>query len=785
MPATHTGESGPLGLAITQLLKSDPKPFFVQVGGFDGVSFDPLRPHVVKQTLSGLIAEPIPQYYEKLKTLYANTSNVTAVNCAITEEDGERTIWRFNPIAVERGLLPPHFAGISSFLMEDLLKETGVLGRSSPNAETTNALRSLVQPVPVQCRTMERLLREHGVEKVDILQIDTEGYDYIILKLFDFDKYRPAIVHYEHQHLSQTDRDAAEALLRDRGYAVHRENYDTLALRDTAAASMTPSQYSPLRSLALSLHGEGRSKDSLLLLEHLAAINPGDCETLRPLTKLLGAEGRTLEALAVLLKLKSAVTDPASVLPDIQASLAPAIECFNRHLATGEVDRAERYAAALVALAPRNPALLNAALSCNLALNRKEEAAKYEAALRSLDSKNNNVAVMDQGGNETEQRLSKALSPSSDHPLLRLRNLHDVMSEILIKPLDAQCRLRIEKILSAARGLEISVAPGSDWAAWEKHYRVMVDAADIDSVYAETPAAADEPPVQFATSSGAALNRKALRKHAARTGAKCIFFAAADRHYVDLYGRWYIKSILKQCDVPCLVVVHVIGGAGQLRDIADSIGIRDDRLVLAADSFDAAAVTTACYDSPPKGRIEKPVAHLQSVRFLRLGALLSELQRPVFVSDIDLLLQRRVSDLLDRCAGDDVVLNENSASPDAGARFTANLVLVNPTGNAGVFLRYLRSYLERMLAKPEVSRWIDQFALLLARHHLTVKGTNPRIGYFDTEKDINNVMFPSFQENPFRFLSLYHGFDLSSLEDSQQAEENPSHGKSCRKKLAA
>jgi hypothetical protein len=41
--------------------------------------------------------------------------------------------------------------------------------------------------------------------------------------------------------------------------------------------------------------------------------------------------------------------------------------------------------------------------------------------------------------------------------------------------------------------------------------------------------------------------------------------------------------------------------------------------------------------------------------------------------------------------------------------------------------------------------------------------------YFDTNSDINNVMYRSFEKNPFRFLSLYHGFDTSTL-DSDEAE---------------
>ena len=305
----------------------------------------------------------------------------------------------------------------------------------------------------------------------------------------------------------------------------------------------------------------------------------------------------------------------------------------------------------------------------------------------------------------------------------------------------------------------------------------MLDAIDLKSVQGPTPVAARDGGIKLMSSAGTATDWKGLQAAARRLGAKTVFFAAADRAYIDLYAGWYIKSILKHCDVPFMVVVHIIGGVDKLRETVKSLGIRDKRVFFAGDTFDADAVATRCYDTPPRGRIAKPVAHLQSVRFLRLGALLQKLRLPVFVSDIDLLLQQGVEDLLDRCAGEDITLNENEISKNAGSRLTANLLLVHPTKNAGVFLRYLRAYLERMLGKPEVTRWIDQFALVMARHHLTLRGKNPKIGYFDTGKDINNVMYPSYQENPFRFLSLYHGFDTSSLEGHAKTLCEPKRAK--------
>jgi tetratricopeptide (TPR) repeat protein len=464
----------------------------------------------------------------------------------------------------------------------------------------------------------------------------------------------------------------------------------------------------------------------------------------------------TLAVLRKLADLRAAPVDPEMLLNAVQPLLPAALRHFNEHLAQGEIGEAEQYVSALLALVPRNSALLNAALSCNLALGRKDEALGHARAL--LET-------------EPSHALARELVAQSSAPqqvdveaLVRLRDIHDEISAVLCRPLDAPGAKLIELRLAEARGLQIHAETGSEIEGWETHYGVMLDAIDLGAVLGPTPAPLPDADVEIVSSLEQPTSWLELRAAAARMGAQAVFFAAADRDYVDLYAQWYLKSILKHCDVPFLVVVHVIGGAANLAEIARSVGIRDKRVFFAGDDFDASAVTTACFDAPPKGRAQKPLSHLQSMRFLRLGSLLQKLKLPVFVSDIDLLLQFGVKDLLERRAQDDVVLNCNQNNKHAGSRITANLVLANPTENADRFFGFLRNFLERQLAKRGVTRWIDQTALLLALHHLSINGPNPRIGYFDTNRDINNLMFRTYQENPFRFLSLYHGFDMSSLE---------------------
>ena len=474
--------------------------------------------------------------------------------------------------------------------------------------------------------------------------------------------------------------------------------------------------------------------------------------------RMLHAQGKVLECLEALLELKNQAGDKDVLLDDVRAVVEPAVQRFNEHAAAGDVEQAARYADAMVALLPRNVAALNSALSCAVALGCKDKAAAYAKAL-------SDITAPQPEAKPTAPEPAPTPAAEQVHPLIRLRDLYDRTSAILCGNLDKDGVAEVRHLVDAGRALIVPVQPESEWAAWEKHYRLALEAADISAALAPTPEARPEPKTVFANSTGKPLTFQAVQAAAKSLKARAVFFAAADRNYVDLYARAYIRSILDHSDVSSLVVLHVIGGAGELQAVAKAVGITSTRLVYAGDMFDAEAVETRCFDAPPKGLSAKPIAHLQSVRFLRLGRLLKGLKLPVFVSDIDLILQRGVEDLLDRFADFDLVLNQNSHSQNAGSRYTANLLLLNPTAHAALFLRFLRAWLEKALAGREVSRWIDQFGLMQARHHLAFRAPDARVGFFDDSADINNVMYTAYKEHPFRFLSLYHGFDMSSLPD--------------------
>lgn len=199
-----------------------PRAFFIQIGANDGSTSDPLRRQVVARAWRGIMVEPVPHIFEKLRARYSGSPHVLLENVAIGASDGTAEFHSLVPVVNPVALGLPHwYAGLGSFRREVILSHKAQI----PDIEQ----RIVTQTLP--CLTFATLCARHGVDAVDLIQIDTEGYDYEVVKLIDLNRFRPALLIYEHVHLSAEDRAACENLLRRHGYEVGQFHLDTLALR--------------------------------------------------------------------------------------------------------------------------------------------------------------------------------------------------------------------------------------------------------------------------------------------------------------------------------------------------------------------------------------------------------------------------------------------------------------------------------------------------------------------------------------------------------------------------
>ena len=208
---------------LAELARS-PEVFFVEVGANDGFAFDPLYESVVKYGWRGLLIEPLPDLFAQLRQTYEGREGIIFENVAIAESSGTKAMIRVDPEAVELGRVPYWAKGIASFF-----HDRNALGGQRISEEDFAKIRPHIISETIRCDTLANVFGKHFVTKVDLLLIDVEGYDYHVLKQFDFSRLRPRVIRMEWYNLPQDEKQMSLDLLKTWGYRTALLESDLIA----------------------------------------------------------------------------------------------------------------------------------------------------------------------------------------------------------------------------------------------------------------------------------------------------------------------------------------------------------------------------------------------------------------------------------------------------------------------------------------------------------------------------------------------------------------------------
>ena len=200
-----------LDLAIRDLMSRKSDIFFLQIGAHDGVSFDPIHDYVRQFHWKGLLVEPQPAVFRKLRENYADERQLLFENSAIASRDGTLDLHCFENADAE-----DHASMLTSTRKHYL----------TMNGDNQ---RGALKTITVPALTLESLLTKHGVERVNLLQIDTEGFDFEIIKMIDFKRMKPDIIHYENNFLNRRQKSECSRILGEQNYALLNLGIDTIA----------------------------------------------------------------------------------------------------------------------------------------------------------------------------------------------------------------------------------------------------------------------------------------------------------------------------------------------------------------------------------------------------------------------------------------------------------------------------------------------------------------------------------------------------------------------------
>ncbi len=133
---------------------------FVDVGANTGL----FTQYVLRERprCRALLFEPVRALYERCVERFDGNPNVVVEHLALSHENGTATIWKAR-----------HNPGGNS-LVYDLMFDRRAVAEVTP--------KTVHDEEVVQCRVFGEYARERGIERVDFIKTDTEGFDFRVLE---------------------------------------------------------------------------------------------------------------------------------------------------------------------------------------------------------------------------------------------------------------------------------------------------------------------------------------------------------------------------------------------------------------------------------------------------------------------------------------------------------------------------------------------------------------------------------------------------------------------------
>jgi FkbM family methyltransferase len=187
---------------IESIMKND-EAFIVQIGSNDGKSNDPLNNLILRRKKwRALFVEPVPYLFDQLKKAYPKDRDFLFENVAINK--GERLPFYWLDQSAKKNIpsLPAWYSQLGSFNRQHIIKHFGY------------AIEPYIITTDIEGISLQTLFSRNNLQKIDVLQIDTEGYDWEILSQLDLKSIVPVLIIFEHFHLSPATKQQAIEFLK-------------------------------------------------------------------------------------------------------------------------------------------------------------------------------------------------------------------------------------------------------------------------------------------------------------------------------------------------------------------------------------------------------------------------------------------------------------------------------------------------------------------------------------------------------------------------------------------
>lgn len=232
-PLVNTESLPELDASLDRVLSPLDQITLVQIGSNDGLHGDPFHDLIASHPQwRVLFVEPVPEPLHRLRATWGDGARFMYADVAVSSRAGSQQMTYLSEEVKALGQWIPDWVDqLASFTPGHVERHLPAIAAMNPQTMEPSELEPYIRTLTVRSVTVDQLLDEHAVVSVDVLHIDTEGHDWVILQQVDLARVTPSVILYEHKHLSEEDRLAAQDFLTSRYEITQLSQGDTLCLR--------------------------------------------------------------------------------------------------------------------------------------------------------------------------------------------------------------------------------------------------------------------------------------------------------------------------------------------------------------------------------------------------------------------------------------------------------------------------------------------------------------------------------------------------------------------------
>ena len=194
----------------------------IQIGANDGKSDDFLRSSINIDT-NLLLVEPIKSAFNQLEKNYSGYKNVKFINKAIDVVTGKKNIFSVNPKYYD--------FYEKKYKSKDVSWLTVLASFHKEHLKYHGIKSNHIQSTEIDCINFKELIEQYDYQKLDLLVVDTEGYDDVLVTNFINNTYIRPIIILEWIHIKKNKAEELIELLRSNNYKFLKLNKDLICIQ--------------------------------------------------------------------------------------------------------------------------------------------------------------------------------------------------------------------------------------------------------------------------------------------------------------------------------------------------------------------------------------------------------------------------------------------------------------------------------------------------------------------------------------------------------------------------